>query len=457
MCELQTLWQLLKHISNLFVMVNLLAIISDFLTIGVPAIDNSLDELLKAMRDFPKDQFFGTTLSMAKTLGLILALCVGSYESWMMMLGRRGMDVMKLLRIVGLSMCITWSGFVCESLSSVGKFLEDGVKKTVKDKNNEVAAKEKFIAKLQKKYVERLSAVQDSLEKAKQVQEIGEDAGVFDKIVYTVKNLGDIIENNLKYMAVVTETKVSEWINDVIRFLGELVFQMSYYGMFVAQRAFMTIMAIFCPIAFALSIVPPWSNAWSQWMSKYLSLSLWGVVIYICIYYVDYILLYCLGKDEKAYTALLGTVDNSWSQIGTLGMQGIGSNCLYAMGMLVGAYMIKFVPEVCSWLIPGGVSSSIGSAMGGAATQGVSIAAGAAGSTAGSVVGGAGGAVIGGAVLSSSLAGAYNQARSEGSGKAGSLGTAIISHTPLGKGYTAGSNNAENYNSARNKNSKGNK
>ncbi len=169
-------------------MVNLLATISDFLTVGLPAIDNSLDDLMKAMRDFPKDQFFGTTLSMARTLGLILALCVGSYESWMMMLGRRGMDVMKLLRIVGLSMCITWSGFVCDSLSSVGKFLEDGVKKTVKDKNNEVAAKEKFIAKLQKKYVDRLSAVQDSLEKAKQVQEIGEDAGVFDKIAYTVKN-----------------------------------------------------------------------------------------------------------------------------------------------------------------------------------------------------------------------------------------------------------------------------
>ena len=38
---------------------------------------------------------------------------------------------------------------------------------------------------------------------------------------------------------------------------------------------------------------------------------------------------------------------------------------MYAMGMLVGAYIIRFVPEVASWLIPGGVSSSAGSAAGG--------------------------------------------------------------------------------------------
>jgi len=39
----------------------------------------------------------------------IEALCVGFYERWMMMLGRRGMDVMKLLRIVGISICISRS------------------------------------------------------------------------------------------------------------------------------------------------------------------------------------------------------------------------------------------------------------------------------------------------------------------------------------------------------------
>ena len=78
------------------------------LTIGLPAIDDSLDKLLVAMETFPNVAVLGDAVSMARVIGLCLALCVGSYECWMMMLGRRGMDVMKLLRIVGISMCISF-------------------------------------------------------------------------------------------------------------------------------------------------------------------------------------------------------------------------------------------------------------------------------------------------------------------------------------------------------------
>ena len=61
--------------------------------------------------------------------------------------------------------------------------------------------------------------------------------------------------------------------------------------------------------------------------------------------------LYNLQQDLIAYNHLLHGSVNSWEQIGALGLQGIGSNCMYAMGMLVGAYIIRFVPEVASWLI----------------------------------------------------------------------------------------------------------
>ena len=62
---------------------------------------------------------FGPAIAMAKSLGLLLALCVGAYESWMMMLGRRGMDVMKLLRIIGISLCIANSGTICSTLTGM--------------------------------------------------------------------------------------------------------------------------------------------------------------------------------------------------------------------------------------------------------------------------------------------------------------------------------------------------
>ncbi|WP_290145757.1 hypothetical protein [Paramuribaculum intestinale] len=355
-----------------------MTLLSILCTMGLPAIDQSLDKLLVAMEAFPNVAILGDTISFARMLGLLLALCVGSYECWMMMLGRRGMDIMKLLRIIGISMCISSSSWICSALQMPGKSLEATTKSMAMAKNKEVAALELKVAQKQGEYLERLRAVQDSISTAKQVASIGEDANWWDKLVYNVENLGETINNYAQRAAVAAETKVSEWINDVIRFVGELIFQMSYYGILVAQRIFIAIMIVFCPIMFALSLAPPWNSAWSQWMSKFLSLTLWGFVTYMCLYYIDFILMYNLQEDLVAYNHLLHGAVNSWEQIGALGLQGIGSNCMYAMGMLVGAYIIRFVPEVASWLIPGGVSSGAASPSGsvamGAAMMGGSAA-----------------------------------------------------------------------------------
>ena len=126
------------------------------LTIGLPAIDESLDKLLVAMETFPNVAVLGDAVSLARALGLCLALCVGSYECWMMMLGRRGMDVMKLLRIIGISICISSSSWICEALQVPGKSLESATKAMAQAKNKEVAAFELKVAQKQGDYLGRI-------------------------------------------------------------------------------------------------------------------------------------------------------------------------------------------------------------------------------------------------------------------------------------------------------------
>ena len=67
-------------------------------------------------------------------------------------------------------------------------------------------------------------------------------------------------------------------------------------------------------------------------------------------------------------------------------MQGIGSTCMYVVGLLVGAMLLKFVPELASWIVPGGASSSIGNAVSTMTTTGAAAAGGAAGSFVGSSI-----------------------------------------------------------------------
>lgn len=325
------------------------------------------------MESAPK--FIVSTTMMAKGVGASIAIGIGSYECWMMMLGRRGIDVMKILRIIIISLCITSTGIICNVISAPGKALEQSAKASAEGSNKQVAAMEKKVAESQAKYLEKLRAVQDSIAQAQKIEKLGEDADWYEELIYSVSSLGDTINNYAQRAAVAAETKISEWINDVIRFVGMIIFQMSLYGILVAQRVFMALLEGFAPLMFAISLAPPYKSAWSQWMSKYISLSLWGMVAYAILYYVDYILLYNLQQDIAAYSTLLGGTVNSWEQIGALGLQGIGSNCMYVMGMLVGAYVLRYTPEAASWLMPGGVSSGIGQQAGSLVTSATRTAA----------------------------------------------------------------------------------
>lgn len=370
------------------------AFTNQLLTMGLPVIDESLAELMSVMKSSPTNGLFGEMQSMARGLGITLALCVGSYECWMMMLGRRGMDVMKILRIVGLAICIQMSPFICSALDVPGNWLESRTQGMAKGANKQVATLERAVATKQQEYMDSLRSQQSKQEEQKAAQDAATEDGLLDKIQHSVENIGISIQNYAKQAAVLMETKISEWANDVIRFIGEIIFQMTYYGMLVGQRIFLSVLKLFCPIMFALSIVPPWRNAWSQWISKYLSISLWGFLVYLIVYYIDFLVMYYLKSDLTAYNQLLHNAAD-WNNIGALGMQAIGTTCMYVVGMLAGAKILGMVPEVCSWLIPGGVSSGTGTMAAGAAGGAVSSVGAATGAAIGAASGNIGGAIIG--------------------------------------------------------------
>ena len=392
-----------------------MTILNVFLTMGLPAIDESLQSVIAAIRS-QTPSALGQITSIARVIGLIAALCVASYECWVMMLGRRALDVFKIMRIVGLSICISSSGFIGSAVATPGRVLESTTKGMAKSMNKRLVKQEEKVAKLQAKYYTKIRALQDSIEVAKRIQEIGDDPAWYDKIIYSVKNLGSTIDNFSKRAAITTETKITEWVNLVIRFIGECIFQIAYFSLLLMQAVFLKVLLMFAPLAFAMSIAPPWSSAWSQWISKYATISLWGFLVYLFVFYADFVLNYSLQKDIVAYTTLIGKAKGTWTEIGSLGMQGIGSTCFYFVGMCVGAVLLKSVPEVASWLIPGGVSSSTAGSAGtsmigtaqtaGAAAMGAAAGVKAVASKGVTIAGGtvrAGGAVgsaVGGAIAS---------------------------------------------------------
>ena len=376
-----------------------------FLTMGLPTLDPVMTSVLDYIHQHAL--FLGSWGGFAKSLGLILAMCVTSYECWMMMLGRRGIDVMKLLRIVGISLCIVSANAIADAVAAPGESMGRVMKAQAKISHDRIDALEKHEAKLQSQYLDKLRAHNDSLDRKRRAEaKLSEDSHWWEEVAYAVKNMDNAVEEWAKEAAVIAETKITETINTLIRYIGEIIYQVVYFGMLLGQAFMMNVLKIFCPVAFALSIVPPWGSAWSQWISKYVSLSLWAPLIYMCSIYADMILKYTILQDTTAYTTLLGSASYTWGEIGGLGMQGIGSTCMYVVGLLVGAMLLKFVPELASWIVPGGASSSIGSAVSGMTTTGAAAV--------GGTIGGIAGASIGvtrhtvGGTIKGGVEGAYN-------------------------------------------------
>ena len=109
-------------------------------------------------------------------------------------------------------------------------------------------------------------------------------------------------------------------------------------------------------------------------------------------------------------------------------MQAIGTTCYLAIGWFIGVYILRFVPEVASWLIPGGVSSGAGAS----ATMGMAAAS-AAGGAVGGAVGGAAGAVAG-------VSG--GAAKALGAMKGGAtMAEAVLAQTSVAQGMAQGKSN----------------
>ena len=87
---------------------------------GIGLIDETLEDLLNYMRTQGDmwNALEADILGTARALGLLLAYCMAAYYAWEMMLGRKGLDVMKLLRILAISFCITFSPQLCQALAS---------------------------------------------------------------------------------------------------------------------------------------------------------------------------------------------------------------------------------------------------------------------------------------------------------------------------------------------------
>lgn len=131
-----------------------------------------------------------------------------------------------------------------------------------------------------------------------------------------------------------------------------LIYRVGWWGTIYCQQIVLGMLTIFGPIQWAFSILPKWENAWSKWITRYLTVHFYGAMLYFVGFYV--LLLFDIvismqyeqlsALSEKAY--FVDYLNNSFLTAGYL-----------MVASIVSLKCLTLVPDLAAWMIPEGDTS----------------------------------------------------------------------------------------------------
>ena len=217
-----------------------------------------------------------------------------------MMYKNEPLDVMKLLRPLGISLIMCWwyppadsgtnssgsSWCVLDFLSyipnSIGSYTHDlysAEAAQIEDKFREV---------------QELVFVRDSLYTDLQAQADVARTGTSDP---------NLIESTMETTGVEEVTQMEKdasklWftsltsgavvcIDKIVMVIALIVFRIGWWATIYCQQILLGMLTIFGPIQWAFSLLPKWEGAWAKWLTRYLTVHFYGAMLYFVGYFYN--------------------------------------------------------------------------------------------------------------------------------------------------------------------------
>ena len=254
-------------------------------------------------------------LQMCMALAALFSLIVAGQMAFKMMYKNEPLDVMKLLRPLGISLIMCWwyppadsgtnssgsSWCVLDFLSyipnSIGSYTHDlysAEAAQIEDKFREV---------------QELVFVRDSLYTDLQAQADVARTGTSDP---------NLIESTMETTGVEEVTQMEKdasklWftsltsgavvcIDKIVMVIALIVFRIGWWATIYCQQILLGMLTIFGPIQWAFSLLPKWEGAWAKWLTRYLTVHFYGAMLYFVI--SRYFVIYCKSNTIIRYLRL---------------------------------------------------------------------------------------------------------------------------------------------------------
>lgn len=312
-------------------------------------IDNSMLYLIEGLGN-TISELFGSFIGISTVLAGTFALIFLGIESYKMMMGETELRVNTILRpfLIGLVIML-WVPFLgvidapCNALTQAGKEIFENQIQTVNQlQRTRAAVADSITMKIVKQSAESEEA--EALSTDEEVHRLGIR---LDGIVDKIQNLGIYVVGKIRQI-------LFSFFETIIITIWQAIV---YLIMFLGMIFFKSILAIVGPLAFAFSLLPSWRDAWSTWVSKYISVSLYGFIAYIDLAVSMAIIQYGIEDDIDVLTQ--ANLEDEAFTLFTCFASGFHNNFIPAL--IVSAISLLLIPKVAEWIVPSSGTSQAAS------------------------------------------------------------------------------------------------
>lgn len=291
-------------------------------------------------------------MALARNVATLLVLLVIAREAFNLMTGNKQFDLLWWLRPMVMVIIISsWTAYPSlPSFISItfGRFERSAERRFTSQLTTLDVLKKKKSEALDAKHKELLERRAEA-EAAKKGEEGNAEEGVslnpsewMQSIKQGFEDAKEQFKNHLKLLVL----DISNFLDKILEFIGNFIWRVALYSTLMIKEISLAFLFIFGPLSFALSVYDPWRDAWAQWVTRYISFQFYGFVAYHIMTASLMIISYGVQNDIKVLSQPGFPEAFSFSAMYTL------------FGYLVGAFALKIVPEVVSWVVPTNTSQA---------------------------------------------------------------------------------------------------
>lgn len=295
-------------------------------------------------------------IGFTQTLIALFMLILWSTKAYEMMVGK-DIDWAALFRPFILFIVVTnWTVFV-----DISNTIFEGVASRA---NQELEQKQALVSLKMKIRKDKTFAVgQKMSERLYELNKLWDDDEV--NLFEFVGEAIETIEDTLKGTFIMAQSYATWFGMQFIEFIVLSIFQIAVYIAMFIQLMFFVIMVILGPLAFGISVLDKFKDAWINWLSRFISVGLMLPVIYIVLGMAMAIVAMGLQSEIEALDFLSVNEDAFLLYV----MSGnIAGTSLYLITLIVGALGLFMVPIISTWVVAtNGFGSALSSGVRGAA------------------------------------------------------------------------------------------